>query len=154
MDPASAAPEAGSAGIPAAPRTPASSLPFAGRSQIAAPPPAGSSPLHTPLAAPARTVPRLSSLRPLPILAEDLLLPDFCSGPAGLSGRSMRDYLSGALRFPQNQQFATHRPSVRSVGGLHWKPSGAHRASERVLDIAKAPTSRFGASARPSPAGR
>jgi len=30
-------------------------------------------------------------------LAEDLLLPDFCSGPAGLSGRSMRDYLSGAL---------------------------------------------------------
>src|ERR1035437_461219 len=97
MDPASAAPEAGSAGIPAAPRTPASSLPFAGRSQIAAPPPAGSSPLHTPRAAPARTVPRLSSLRPLPILAEDLLMPDFCSGPAGLSGRSMRDYLSGAL---------------------------------------------------------
>src|ERR1035437_1894866 len=97
MDPASAAPEAGSAGIPAAPRTPASSLPFAGRSHIAAPPPAGSSPPHTPLAAPARTVPRLSSLRPLPILAEDLLMPDFCSGPAALSGRSMRDYLSGAL---------------------------------------------------------
>jgi len=38
------------------------------------------------------------NLRPLPILAEDLLLPDFCSGPAALSGRSMRDYLSGALR--------------------------------------------------------
>src|ERR1035437_879037 len=108
MDPASAAPEAGSAGIPAAPRTPASSLPFAGRSQIAAPPPAGSSPLHTPLAAPARTVPRLSSLRPLPILAEDLLLPDFCSGPAGLSGRSMRDYLSGALTR------AIHRTSLRA----------------------------------------
>src|ERR1035437_4111144 len=87
MDPASAAPEAGSAGIPAAPRTPASSLPFAGRSQIAAPPPA----------TPARTFPRLSPLRPLPILAKDLLLPDFCPGPAGLSGRSMRDYLSGAL---------------------------------------------------------
>ena len=45
----------------------------------------------------ARTVPRLSSLRPLPILAGDLLLPDFCSGPAALSGRSIRDYLSGAL---------------------------------------------------------
>src|ERR1039458_6302053 len=97
MDPVSAVPVAGSAGIPAAPRTPASSLPSAGQSQTAAPPPAGSSPLHTPLAAPARTVPRLSSLRPLPILAEDLLMPDFCSGPAGLSGRSMRDYLSGAL---------------------------------------------------------
>ena len=27
-----------------------------------------------------------------------LLLPDFCSGPAALSGRSMRDYLSGALK--------------------------------------------------------
>jgi hypothetical protein len=37
--------------------------------------------------APARTVPRLSSLRPLPILAEDLLLPDFCSSATGLSGR-------------------------------------------------------------------
>src|ERR1017187_7986451 len=33
------------------------------------------------------SVPRLSSLRPLPILAEDLLLPDFCSGAARLSGR-------------------------------------------------------------------
>src|ERR1039457_2211495 len=98
MDPVSAVPVAGSAGIPAAPRTPASSLPSAGQSQTAAPPPAGSSPLHTPLAAPARTVPRLSSLRPLPILAEDLLMPDFCPGPAGLSGRSMRDYLSGALK--------------------------------------------------------
>src|SRR5271168_3565851 len=87
MDPASAAPVAGSAGIPAAPRRPASSPPFAGRSQTAAPLPAGSAPPHTPLAAPARTVPRLSSLRPLPILAEDLLLPDFCSGAAGLSGR-------------------------------------------------------------------
>src|SRR5271168_1081418 len=97
MDPASAAPVAGSAGIPAAPRTPAFSLPFAGRSQTAAPLPAGSSPPHTPLAAPARTVPRLSSLRPLPILAEDLLLPDFCSGAAGLSGRSLRDFSTGAL---------------------------------------------------------
>src|SRR5271154_2051845 len=97
MDPASAAPVAGSAGIPAAPRTPASSLPSAGRCRTAAPPPAGSSHPHTPLAAPARTVPRLSSLRPLPILAEDLLLPDFRSGSAGLPGRSMRDYLSGAL---------------------------------------------------------
>src|ERR1035437_3511759 len=97
MDPASAAPVAGSAGIPAAPRTPASSPPSAGRSRTDVPPPAGSSPPHTPRAAPARTVPRLSSLRPLPILAEDLLMPDFCSGPAGLPGRSMRDFLSGAL---------------------------------------------------------
>src|ERR1019366_10820050 len=97
MDPASAAPVAGSAGIPAAPGTPASSPPCAGRSRTDGPPPAASPPPHTPLAAPARTVPRLSPLRPLPILAEDLLLPDFCSGPAGLSGRSMRDYLSGAL---------------------------------------------------------
>src|SRR5450755_2015333 len=98
MDPASAAPVAGSAGIPGAPRTPASSPPSAGRSQTAAPPPAGSSPPHTPLAALARTVPRLSSLRPLPILAEDLLLPDFRSGAAGLPGRSVRDFLCGALR--------------------------------------------------------
>src|SRR5271155_310598 len=97
MDPASAAPAADSAGIPAAPRRPASSPPFAGRSQIAAPPPSGSAPPHTLLAAPARTVPRLSSLRPLPILAEDLLLPDFCSGAAGLSGRSLRDFSTGAL---------------------------------------------------------
>src|ERR1039458_6009285 len=87
MDPASAAPVAGSAGIPAAPRTPASSLPSAGRSRTAAPPPAGSSPPHPPRAAPAGTVPRLSSFRPLPILAEDLLLPDFYFGATGLSGR-------------------------------------------------------------------
>src|ERR1035441_1544437 len=86
MDPASAAPVAGSAGIPAAPRTPASSPPSAGRCRTDVPPPAGSSPPHTPRAAPARTVPRLSSLRPLPILAEDLLMPDFCSGATGLSG--------------------------------------------------------------------
>src|ERR1035437_1609932 len=110
MDPASAAPVAGSAGIPAAPRTPASSPPSAGRSRIDVPPPAGSSPPHTPLAAPARTVPRLSSLRPLPILAEDFLLPDFCSGPAGLSGRSMRDYLSGALiRFIEGDNFRSNQ---------------------------------------------
>src|ERR1039458_905244 len=37
MDPVSAVPVAGSAGIPAAPRTPASSLPSAGQSQTAAP---------------------------------------------------------------------------------------------------------------------
>jgi len=37
-------------------------------------------------------------------LAEDLLLPDFCSGPAGLSGRSMRDYLSGALTLRMTQK--------------------------------------------------
>src|SRR5208282_1107575 len=93
MDPASAAPVAGSAGIPAAPRTPASSPPSAGRSRTDVPPPADSSPPHTPLAAPARTVPRLSSLRPLPILAEDLLLPDFCSGPAArLSGRFIEGF--------------------------------------------------------------
>src|SRR5271156_5756832 len=107
MDPASAAPVAGSAGIPAAPRTPASSLPSAGRCRTAAPPPAGSSHPHTPLAAPARTVPRLSSLRPLPILAEDLLLPDFRSGSAGLPGRSMRDYLSGALTASKIRQDPT-----------------------------------------------
>src|ERR1035437_5183135 len=129
MDPVSAAPVAGSAGIPAAPRTPASSPPSAGRSRTDVPPPAGSSPPHTPLAAPARTVPRLSSLRPLPILAEDLLMPDFCSGPAGLSGRSMRDYLSGALmirgqksEWVSNGTFATHAAlyvsleSARSMG--------------------------------------
>src|SRR5271168_4830219 len=110
MDPASAAPVAGSAGIPAAPRTPAFSLPFAGRSQTAAPLPAGSSPPHTPLAAPARTVPRLSYLRPLPILAEDLLSPDFCSGAAGLSGRSLRDFSTGAL----TARYARRQPLVNS----------------------------------------
>src|SRR5271156_5628545 len=96
MDPASAAPVAGSAGIPAAPRMPASSLPSAGRSRTAAPPPAGSSHPHTPLAAPARTVPRLSSLRPLPILAEDLLLPDFRSGSAAYPA-ALRGTISPAL---------------------------------------------------------
>ena len=45
-------------------------------------------------------------------------------------------------------------PSVQSVGGLRWKPSGAHHASDRVLDIAKALTSRHGASVRPYRAGR
>src|SRR5208282_3840116 len=117
MDPASAAPVAGSAGIPAAPRTPASSPPSAGRSRTDVPPPAGSSPPHTPLAAPARTVPRLSSLRPLPILAEDLLLPDFCSGAAALPGRSMRDYLSGALMLPKVPNSVAHCLVVR----LPWR---------------------------------
>src|SRR5271163_4518018 len=116
MDPASAAPVAGSAGIPAAPRTPASSLPSAGRCRTAAPPPAGSSHPHTPLAAPARTVPRLSSLRPLPILAEDLLLPDFRSGSAGLPGRSMRDYLSGALT-PHEITVAAERILFEDIWG-------------------------------------
>src|ERR1022692_1979054 len=119
MDPVWAVPEAGSAGIPAAPRTPASSLPSAGQSQTAAPPPAGSSPLHTPLAAPARTVPRLSSLRPLPILAEDLLLPDFCSGPAALSGRSMRDYLSGALSLVRNSTIG--RSTITARPACVWR---------------------------------
>src|SRR5271154_6069719 len=122
MDPASAAPAAGSAGIPAAPRTPASSPPSAGRSRIVAPPPAGSALPHTPLAAPARTVPRLSSLRPLPILAEDLLLPDFRSGSAGLPGRSMRDYLSGALSCePRARQDCARGPRRRALA-VDWKP--------------------------------
>src|ERR1035437_2712338 len=111
MDPVSAGPQAGSAGIPAAPRTPASSLPSAGQSQTAAPPPAGSSPLHTPLAAPARTVPRLSSLRPLHILAEDLLLPDFCSGPAALSGRFSEGFsLRRSQPGPQGKMILHHSP--------------------------------------------
>jgi len=38
--------------------------------------------------------------------------------------------------------------------GLRWKSSGARRASDPVLDIAKALTSRHGASARLSRAGR
>src|ERR1017187_1587976 len=122
MDPASAAPVAGSAGIPAAPRTPASSPPSAGRSRTDVPPPAGSSPPHTPRAAPARTVPRLSSLRPLPILAEDLLLPDFCSGPAALSGRSMRDYLSGALKWNVRRRSAPFAvPRIVTFKRVDWE---------------------------------
>src|ERR1017187_7608661 len=109
MDPASAAPVAGSAGIPAAPRTPASSLPSAGRSRTAAPPPAGSSPPLPPRAAPARTVPRLSSLRPLPILAEDLLMPDFCSGAAGLPGRFTEGF---SLRRSQRAITAWYRSEI------------------------------------------
>src|SRR5271168_4978803 len=61
MRPASAAPAADSADIPAAPKTPASSLPSAGRSRTAAPPPAGSVLPHTPPVELARIVPRLSS---------------------------------------------------------------------------------------------
>jgi len=38
--------------------------------------------------------------------------------------------------------------------GLRWKSWGARRASDSVLDIAKALTSRHGASARLSRAGR
>jgi hypothetical protein len=45
-------------------------------------------------------------------------------------------------------------PSMQSDGGLHWRPSGAHRASDPGIDIAKAMTNRHGASARPSRAGR
>src|SRR5208282_5192127 len=87
MDPASAAPAAGPAGIPAAPRTPASSPPSADRSRIAALLRAGSVPQRKPLAAPAHTVPRLSSLRLQPSSAEGYLVPDFYSGAAGLPGR-------------------------------------------------------------------
>src|SRR5450755_1722327 len=120
MDPASAAPVAGSAGIPGAPRTPASSPPSAGRSQTAAPPPAGSSPPHTPLAAPARTVPRLSSLRPLPILAEDLLLPDFCSGAAAdLSGRF-------------SEGFSLRRSHCEGQRGLYGGQAGAELQHEAI----------------------
>src|ERR1019366_5035600 len=120
MDPASAAPSAGSAGIPAAPRTPAFSPPSAGRSQTDAPPPAGSSPPHTPRAAPARTVPRLSSLRPLPILPEDLLLPDFCSGATGLSGRFSEGF---SLRRSQ-QTLSAYRKEAMKAGGAMMPPYG------------------------------
>src|SRR5271163_376160 len=61
MRPASAAPAADSADIPAAPKTPASSLPSAGRFRTAAPPHAGSVLPHTPPVELARIVPRLSS---------------------------------------------------------------------------------------------
>src|ERR1039458_9080987 len=137
MDPVSAVPVAGSAGIPAAPRTPASSLPSAGQSQTAAPPPAGSSPLHTPLAAPARTVPRLSSLRPLPLLAEDLLMPDFSPAPAGLSGRSMRDYLSGALTDAGDRSVPEKGNSVVSNFGGHLTSSAAIAFAALVLAASK-----------------
>src|ERR1017187_4476098 len=119
MDPASAAPVAGSAGIPAAPRTPASSPPSAGRSRTDVLPPAGSSPPHTPLAAPARTVPRLSSLRPLPILAEDLLLPDFCSGATGLSGRFTEGFFHRRSHHRVQNPQCKYRPHglTRPIGG-------------------------------------
>src|SRR5271167_626489 len=87
MHPASVAPAACPADTPAAPKTPASSPPCAGRSRIVAPLPAGSAPPRTPLVAPVRIAPRLSSLRLQPSSAEDYLLPDFYSGAAGLSGR-------------------------------------------------------------------
>src|ERR1700683_3794956 len=61
MRPASAAPAADSAGIPAAPTTPASSLPSAGRSRTAVRPHGVSVLPHTPLVELARIAPRLSS---------------------------------------------------------------------------------------------
>src|ERR1700682_3021581 len=64
MRPASAAPAAGSADIPAVPRTPASLPPSVGRSRTAARPHAGSVPPHTPPVELARIVPRLSSPAP------------------------------------------------------------------------------------------
>src|SRR5208283_5563984 len=96
MDPASAAPAAGPAGIPAAPRTPASSPPSVGRSRIAALPRAGSAPLHIPLVAPAHTVPRLSSLRLQPSRLKVISCWSFTPARPVYPAASLRDFLSGA----------------------------------------------------------
>src|SRR5271163_4777835 len=98
MHPASVAPAACPADTPAAPKTPASSPPCAGRSRIVAPLPAGSAPPRTPLVAPVRIAPRLSSLRLQPSGAEDYLLPDFYSGAAGLSGRFSEGFFHRRLQ--------------------------------------------------------
>src|SRR5271156_4485526 len=98
MHPASVAPAACPADTPAAPKTPASSPPCAGRSRIVAPLPAGSAPPRTPLVAPVRIAPRLSSLRLQPSGAEDYLLPDFYSGAAGLSRRLREGFFDRGLR--------------------------------------------------------
>src|SRR5271155_4443112 len=100
MHPASVAPAACPADTPAAPKTPASSPPCAGRSRIVAPLPAGSAPPRTPLVAPVRIAPRLSSLRLQPSGAEDYLLPDFYSGAAGLSGRFSEGFFHRRLQMP------------------------------------------------------
>src|ERR1700676_4912092 len=96
MRPASAAPAAGSADIPAVPRTPASLPPSLGRSRTAARPHAGSVPPHTPPVELARIVPRLSSPAPAPpgkrpSTAGFLLR---CNPPIRLL--LLRDFLSGA----------------------------------------------------------
>src|SRR5271163_5354954 len=116
MRPASAAPAADSADIPAAPKTPASSLPSAGRSRTAAPPPAGSVLPHTPPVELARIVPRLSSPALCPsgkrpstagfLLRRNrtirlLLLRDFLSGAyisAARSGDAQLQLHAGSIR--------------------------------------------------------
>src|SRR5271163_5250604 len=101
MDPASAAPVAGPAGIPAAPRTPASSPPSAGLSRSAALPRAGSAPPRKLLAAPARRVPRLSSLRLQPSRLKAISCWSFTPARPVHPAASLRDFLSGAYDVPR-----------------------------------------------------
>src|ERR1700757_788111 len=87
MDPAWAAPVAGSADILAAPRTPASSPPSAGRSRSVAPLPADD-PLYINCSSYlcVQFHPLHPSAHLCRSLANGLLLPDFYSGATGLSG--------------------------------------------------------------------
>src|SRR5271163_3859187 len=114
MHPASVAPAACPADTPAAPKTPASSPPCAGRSRIVAPLPAGSAPPRTPLVAPVRIAPRLSSLRLQPSGAEDYLLPDFYSGAAGLSGRFSEGFFHRRLHQRESGLSAVTLTSIRT----------------------------------------
>src|ERR1019366_9083809 len=85
------------------------------------------------------TVPRLSSLRPLPILAEGLLLPDFCSGPTGLAGRSMRDYLSGALTFAVQMRASTRAEATALIrcDGRDGGTMAARDSVDSIRDLTK-----------------
>src|SRR5271156_1501360 len=119
MHPASVAPAACPADTPAAPKTPASSPPCAGRSRIVAPLPAGSAPPRTPLVAPVRIAPRLSSLRLQPSGAEDYLLPDFYSGAAGLSGRFSEGFFHRRLHIALRSR---HARMIGKATSSSWMP--------------------------------
>src|SRR5271170_1766704 len=131
MNPAWAAPAAGSADTLAAPRTPASSPPSAGRSQSAAPLPAGSAPPRTPLVEPARIVPPASSLRPpLPLTGKWAIAAGFLLR----CNRSIRLIREGfSLRCLQ--------PPQDSIGHLcDGHAAGACRLPHQGIDAIAAPT--------------
>src|SRR5271155_2931779 len=138
MRPASAAPVAGSAGIPAVPKTPASSLPSAGRFRTAAPPHAGSVLPHTPPVELARIVPRLSSPALCPSRQKVIycriftpVQPDYPA--ASIEGFSLRRlHLYGATRYGGANGGANERYGAGTVFEL--TPNAARTAwTQKVL---------------------
>ena len=76
----------------------------------------GPVPQRKPLSAPARTVPRLSSLRLRPFSAEGYWLPDFYSGAVRLSGRFTAGFS------PRRLHPTSHRANVCHARQLRRRP--------------------------------